>query len=568
MKQNLPVSTNEVEIAANVSLVSKTDLKGRITYANDAFVSVSGFALAELQGKSHNVVRHPDMPAAIFEDMWQTLKKGKPWQGLVKNRCKNGDFYWVHACVVPIRRNEQTIGYMSVRKRAEPEQIAQAQALYQQIARQGMPKVWQLPAWLGVRFGVRAGTVFVALMMLAGGVLGIGGLKLADAAFTRMYQEQFEPAIAVGQIEARLHAVRASLLEAQLQRPGIQELDAGGASSNPLRLQQLQQLQLQLQDYYDDMEAMFAKLDMAQQTSSSANAPLSAALKRYIAEGGDLINQTLWDSAGSADLSSNVLPQMLNLERRASLSAEALRHAFAHAAQQEYSKTLQRNAHIRNFAVIGIALGLLIVIAVGHLFIRGVVNPLNAAIHRLNRIAEGDLQGEIDLSSTGETAQLNNAAAVMQLHLKVMLDEIALAARSIHRHCAKLNAALYEVTEHTEAQHDQVYSAIRILNAATEETRDLSERAERLLSMVDAPDTRLASEVRDLATATRLTAFGTEEAAASMQQVGHLIVENRGEAQLAWQASEELMHTAGELNQLVDFFDPEKQLQDLQGEKN
>ena len=148
----------------------------------------------------------------------------------------------------------------------------------------------------------------------------------------------------------------------------------------------------------------------------------------------------------------------------------------------------------------------------------------------------------------------------MQLHLKVMLDEIALASRSIHRHCTKLNAALYEVTEHTEAQHDQVYSAIRALDAATAETRDLSERSERLLSMADTANETLASEIRDLATATRLTAFGAEEVAASMQQVGNLIVENRGEAQLAWQASEELMHTAGELNNLVDFFDPEKHL--------
>jgi len=149
---------------------------------------------------------------------------------------------------------------------------------------------------------------------------------------------------------------------------------------------------------------------------------------------------------------------------------------------------------------------------------------------------------------------------VMQLQLKVMLDEIAQAARSIHHHCKKLNASLYEVTEHTEAQHDQVYSAIRALEEATAETRDLSERAEHLLHMADTPNENLANEIRDLATATRLTAFGAEEVAASMQQVGHLIVENRGEAQLAWKASEELMHTAGELNNLVDFFNPEKHL--------
>lgn len=134
----------------------------------------------------------------------------------------------------------------------------------------------------------------------------------------------------------------------------------------------------------------------------------------------------------------------------ASLAAQALRQSLADAAQQEFTQTLERNARIRSFALFGIIAGLLMVAAVGHLFIRGIVNPLNASIRRLNRIAEGDLQGAINLSGTGETAQLNHAATVMQLHLKVMLDEIALAARRIHRHCQTLNAALYEVTEHSE----------------------------------------------------------------------------------------------------------------------
>lgn len=553
MKKNFPVTTHEVGVPEGISLVSKTDLKGLVTYANDAFVEISGYPLEELEGKSHNIVRHPDMPGAAFEDMWTTLQSGKPWQGIVKNRCKNGDFYWVDACVVPIRRNDQTIGYMSVRKRAKPEAIVAAQTLYQQVAAEGMPRVWKLPAWLGIRFGMRAGTVFVAMMMLAGGALGIGGLKLSDAAFTRMYQEQFEPATAVGQIEANLNAIRASMLEAQLNREIVVSADTRPTTSHVE----------QLQNFYDNIAEMFAKLDAVTHTTSAPNATLTSALKRYTAEGRALINQTANDNA-AAVITPAVMHQLLDLEHKASLTAQALRQSLTNAAQQEFTNTLERNANIRTFAIIGIALGLVIVAAVGRLFISGIVNPLNASIRRLNRISEGDLQGDIELSGTGETAQLNHAAAVMQLHLKVMLDEIALAARSIHRHCKKLNAALYEVTEHSEAQHDQVYSAIRALDAATAETRDLSERAERLLHMASTADegthnASLPSEIRDLATATRLTAFGAEEVAASMHQVAGLIVENRGEAQLAWQASEELMQTARELNNLVDFFEPEKQ---------
>ena len=547
MKKNLPVTTQQVDIAPDITLVSKTDLKGIITYANEAFIEVSGFALEELQGHSHNIVRHPDMPPAVFEDMWKVLHSGKPWQGLVKNRCKNGDFYWVDACVVPVRRNEQTIGYMSVRKRAEPAAIAHAQTLYQQITLNGMPPTWKLPPWLGIRFGMRAGTIFVALLMLAGGALGIGGLKLADAAFARMYHQQFEPAIAVGQIEARLSTIRASVLEVQQER----QTDTSAAQQAFAHVQQLQ-------NYYDDIADLFSTLNRAMPATSAATQSLTQALQHYTDESQALIATQSKAPKDSTTLPLAVQQQLLALEHNASLAAQALRQSLADAAQQEFTQTLERNARIRSFALFGIIAGLLMVAAVGHLFIRGIVNPLNASIRRLNRIAEGDLQGAINLSGTGETAQLNHAATVMQLHLKVMLDEIALAARRIHRHCQTLNAALYEVTEHSEAQHDQVYSAIRTLDAAVSETSDLSTRAERLLALASQQHSTLANETRELATATRLTAFGAEEAADSMRQVAALIVENRGEAQQAWRASEELMHTARELNHLVAFFEPQQ----------
>ena len=402
-------------------------------------------------------------------------------------------------------------------------------------------------AWLGIRFGMRAGTIFVALLMLAGGALGIGGLKLADAAFARLYHQQFEPAIAVGQIEARLSAIRASVLEVQQER----QTDTSAAQQAFAHVQQLQ-------NYYDDIADLFSTLNRAMPAESAATQSLTQALQHYTAESQALIATLSNASKDSTTLPLAVQQQLLALEHNASLAAQALRQSLADAAQQEFTQTLERNARIRSFALFGIIAGLLMVAAVGHLFIRGIVNPLNASIRRLNRIAEGDLQGAINLSGTGETAQLNHAATVMQLHLKVMLDEIALAARRIHRHCQMLNAALYEVTEHSEAQHDQVYSAIRTLDAAVSETSDLSTRAERLLALASQQHSTLADETRELATATRLTAFGAEEAADSMRQVAALIVENRGEAQQAWRASEELMHTARELNQLVDFFEPQQ----------
>ncbi|WP_301332244.1 Cache 3/Cache 2 fusion domain-containing protein [Azonexus sp. R2A61] len=130
MRNNQPVTQHEVLLGDSNLIVSKTDLKGRITEVNQDFVDISGFSEAELIGQPHNIVRHPDMPEAAFEDLWRDLQEGRPWNGLVKNRCKNGDYYWVDASVAPLIENGERVGYISVRRRASREAVAAAEAAY------------------------------------------------------------------------------------------------------------------------------------------------------------------------------------------------------------------------------------------------------------------------------------------------------------------------------------------------------------------------------------------------------------------------------------------------------
>lgn len=133
MRNNQPVTATEYLMKHGQSIVSKTDVKGRITYVNPNFVEVSGFSEAELLGKPHNLVRHPDMPPEAFADMWRTLQGGEPWTGLVKNRRRNGDFYWVVANVVPIREHGRVSGYMSVRTAPTRAQVRAAEAAYARV---------------------------------------------------------------------------------------------------------------------------------------------------------------------------------------------------------------------------------------------------------------------------------------------------------------------------------------------------------------------------------------------------------------------------------------------------
>jgi aerotaxis receptor len=130
MRINHPVVDQEFRFPAGATLVSTTDLKGRIVYCNTAFVTVSGFAKEELLGQPHNIVRHPDMPEEAYRDMWATIAAGQPWSAPVKNRRKDGSYYWVMANVTPLMRNGSPSGYMSVRTEPTREQVEAADALY------------------------------------------------------------------------------------------------------------------------------------------------------------------------------------------------------------------------------------------------------------------------------------------------------------------------------------------------------------------------------------------------------------------------------------------------------
>ncbi|SFX43210.1 methyl-accepting chemotaxis protein [Marinospirillum alkaliphilum] len=129
MKNNQPVTQKDFPVRPDCAIISHTDAKGRITYVNDEFVEYAGFTREELIGQPHNIIRHPDMPPEAFRDMWTTLKAGRAWQGMVKNRRKNGDHYWVKATASP----RPDGGYMSVRLQPTREEVTAAEQLYREM---------------------------------------------------------------------------------------------------------------------------------------------------------------------------------------------------------------------------------------------------------------------------------------------------------------------------------------------------------------------------------------------------------------------------------------------------
>lgn len=165
MHTHPPVTQQEYPLDDDTTLMTTTDARSYITYANSAFIEVSGYDRSEIDGQPHNLVRHPDMPAAAFVDMWATLNQGLPWTGLVKNRRKNGDHYWVRANVVPVIRNGEIQGHMSVRIKPTAEEVQGAEALYQKM-NQGKMKGWRLHRGLLLRSGWLRGLSLLKTMPL------------------------------------------------------------------------------------------------------------------------------------------------------------------------------------------------------------------------------------------------------------------------------------------------------------------------------------------------------------------------------------------------------------------
>ncbi|MFO8155802.1 MAG: methyl-accepting chemotaxis protein [Pseudomonadota bacterium] len=167
MKKNHPVTQQEHRYPDDANILSTTNLKGIITYVNGDFIEVSGFTNDELLGNNHNMVRHPDMPPEAFQDLWDHLKSGRSWMGIVKNRCKNGDHYWVDAYVTPIRDAAgNVLEYQSVRTRPERHHVERAESLYAAVNAGRLPWRLRWGRFLGLRVRLLSGFLIALLPLL------------------------------------------------------------------------------------------------------------------------------------------------------------------------------------------------------------------------------------------------------------------------------------------------------------------------------------------------------------------------------------------------------------------
>jgi aerotaxis receptor len=452
MKNNQPVTGVERALPKGRVIISKTDLKGITTYANDAFVDISGFSREELIGKNHNIVRHPDMPPSAFADLWSTLKQGYPWHGVVKNRCKNGDHYWVSAMVMPIREQGNITGYMSVRKAATRQEIEQCEALYRQV-REGKVKLQATGSGflrnipIKTRFAVFMGVM--AFLLASAGLLGLRGMSQSNGALHTTYQQGLEPAVTLGRILFLMGVNRGEIMLGLQHNP---ESPLAKAHDHPVTLHtdavprnaaEITRLWKELLDRKLDPE-LKALAESVLQTRT-----------RYVKEGLLPAREALL--SGNHQRANLLLLEKINpLYAEADASGNKMLQHILTTARTGYQQDVERNGTLRTLMLVSIVAGIGLILAATLTLARTILRPLRQVTACFEKIVRGDLTSDVDVTRRDEVGQVLMSLAHTQVHLRVIVDEIILTSQLMQERYEALVGESQQVIARSREQQDRI----------------------------------------------------------------------------------------------------------------
>ena len=473
MVKEQAVTQHEIDYPESAVFVTKTDTKGVITYTNDSFVEISGFSREELIGKNHNLVRHPDMPAWAFADLWQTVKTGHPWRGMVKNRAKNGDHYWVWATVSPIIESGKIVGYLSLRKKPSRADIAQAETLYKSgkpPTRKFSPSIWFQNLTLQKKLQILIQPVLLILLSLATVVLSD---SIKDIMLESVQQR------AKGIANEVIDGANMLMVTGRITEVGDRELllKKIASSGNIVRLRMLRTEAvikqfgpgLPEEQVNDDVERhVIASKQPSYALEYHDGKPIFRAVTPYLAvhdfHGTDCIScHTVEDGTvnGASDIEIDMTGDFK-----------------------------QFHAIILWLIVGQVLLQVLLYFLIGWVVRRFIVSPVSEIKGHLNDMVNGDMTKPVVISRRDEMGEVLCAVQSSKVLLGSIIDQITSVANHIDTRAKHLTDNMSNVEQSSQAQSEAASSmaaaveemSVSIDHVAdnTNEVREISENSKRL----------------------------------------------------------------------------------------
>ncbi len=475
MRNNQPVTGREHPFPNGKTVISYTNLKGQITRANDEFVELSGFTLAELLGQPHNLVRHPDMPSEAFRDLWETLKKGRPWSGLVKNRRKNGDHYWVRAYASPLADGT---GYVSVRVAATRKEVTAAEELYARMRSNAGIKLDEgqvVSSGPFAKFGHYLDGIRIAprLWSLAASglacfafavVVGWFGTSTSVEALHLVYEERALPMYDLGQIEAHTREADAEILLAFQHDPAGA---LAGIHDHPLE-KHLETLG-EKRSYTEQLWQKYMSGDLTPEEKVLANAVEQ--------------DRVVWREKQNAVIAAlsakNFSPAILatylkaGREERHKLEAslDKLMAYQADRAKAEFEHA-QGNASLEmKLFVVLLLLGSVGILTQAYLIIRKIKTGLDSATDAAQSIASGDLTKPLPAPGKDEVGDLVASLSVMR--------------NNLHELIANLQEGISSLSKTSNTVSDSALTSSRVTERQSEDASGMAAAMEQLSVSID-----------------------------------------------------------------------------------
>ncbi len=423
MKMNMPVTDVEYSLTDYDLIVSKTDLKGIITYINDDFVRVSGFTRQELIGSSQNIVRHPDMPPEAFEDMWQVLKEGRPWTGMVKNRCKNGDFYWVLANAMPTYENDVLVGYMSVRSKTSYEQMQTAAAAYRlfregkagglkiedgKVIKSTLLSKLKVAKNLTIRIRLSIVIGLLSLLMIAIGGMGLAGMSMTNDGLRTVYEDRTIPMDQLALIQKLLLTNRVRITASLIN------------STPEVILKSVEEVEQNNQEIGKTWNA-YTNTYLTPEEKKLAD-KFAEDIKRLEVEGFKPVLSAL--RSNEMVLANTMIANRIRpFYEPVSVGIQKLLHLQIEVAKQEFNAAQIRYETTKRSVLALTGAGIILALWLGVALIRSITRPLNAVIGHFGQIAQGNYRNIVELEHQDETGKVLEALKAMQTKLGFEVTE-------------------------------------------------------------------------------------------------------------------------------------------------